>query len=403
MAVARARHIADLLQVHAEDLAFVWSQRREALVSRKHTPREFGELNERIEAHVQGLLVAEPTTLVSLMQPQLAAPDRDDAFAAAYALLRLAEPSSAHAVVVEFSRATGATLAGLRDALGCAPHALFAAEMLSALDQAKPITAVSAAVVLANHRLLDCQSPRLALLLEDADPWVCELAWRAAAVADATTSQAAPKRPFKHALAHAAPAVRSAGWVAVAWSGQARAMPLLRQLAGEGDPVALHWLAVLGSDEDAPLLQKAALAMADPAARCALLARFGHPSALNALLRWMDPADVPLAAAAGGAFTRITGADIRGQRTTLPVPDDADEFTREMAPDVWLPDAVKAKALLDRHGAAWAAGRRWCNGVRVDGEVDRELLKQMDFEARWDIAARAAINGRPVSAPPPIH
>ncbi len=403
MAAARARHIPDLLQVHAEDLAFLWGQRREALGSRKHTLREFAELNERIEAHVQGLLVATPPALVAMLQPQLAAADRDDAFAAACALLRLNESSATHAVVVEFSRASGPTPAGLRDALGFAPHALFAAEMQTALDQAKPVTAVAAAVVLANHRLLDGQSPRLALLLEDADPSVCELAWRAVAMADATTKQTAPKRPFKHALAHAAPAVRSAGWSAAAWSGQARAMPLLRQFAGEGDAVAMHWLAVLGSDEDAVLLQKAALAMDNPAARCELLARFGHPSALNALLRWMDPVDVPLAAAAGDAFTRITGADIRGQRTTLPVPDDADEFTREMAPDVWLPDPGKARALLERQSAQWSAGGRWCNGVRLDGEVTRDVLTGLDFEARWDVAARAAMAGRRVSAPAPIH
>ncbi len=403
MAVARARHITGLLQVHAEDLAFLWGQRREALGSRKHSLREFAELNERIEAHVQGLLVAAPPALDAMLQPQLAAPDRDEAFAAAFALLRLNESSAAHSVVVEFTRASGATLAGLRDALGFAPHALFATEMQTALDQAKPVTAVAAAVVLANHRLLDGPSPRLALLLGDADPAVCEWAWRAAAVADATAKHGAPKRQFKHALAHAAPAVRSAGWAAAAWSGQARAVPLLRQVAAGGDAVALHWLAVLGSDEDAPLLQKAALAMDDAAARCALLARFGHPSALNALLRWMDPANVPLAVAAGEAFTRITGADIRGQRSTLPVPADADEFTRDMAPDVWLPDAAKARGLMERHGAEWARGSRWCAGVQLDGQLTREVLATLDFEARWDAAARAALAGHRLSTPAPIQ
>lgn len=401
---ARARLIADLLQVHAEDLAFLWGQRRQALVSRKHTLRAFGELNERIEAHVQGLLVAAPTTLAGMMQPQLAAPDRDDAFAAAYALLRLSDPATTHAVVIEFSRASNPTLAGLRDALSLAPHALLAAEMQSALNQAKPVTAVSAAVVLANHRLLDSHSPRLAQLLQDADAAVCELAWRVAAVADATAApQPASKRPFKHALSHAVPAVRSAGWTAAAWSGQARSMPLLRQLAAAGDAVALHWLAVLGGNEDAALLQKAALGMEDVAGRCALLARFGHPSSLNALVLWMDGTDVLLAAAAGDAFTRITGADIRGQRTTLPVADDADDFTREMAPDVWLPDASRARGLLERHAGAWAAGSRWCNGIRLDGEIARDVIAQLDLEARWDVAARAALTGRRVSAPPPIH
>ena len=403
MTATRARHIADLLQVHAEDLAFLWGQRREALGSRKHTLREYGELNERIEAHLQGLLVAGPAELQSWLEPQLMGVDRDEVFAAAYALLRLAEPASTHSVVVEFSRAAGPTLAGLRDALSLAPHAQFAAEMQSALDQAKPITAVSAAVVLANHRLLDGQSSRLARLLEDPDANVCELDWRVAAVADAVAPLAAPKRPFNHALAHAAPGVRSAGWAAAAWSGQTRAMPLLRQMAVGGDATALHWLAVLGGEEDVPLMQKAALEMPDAAARCALLARFGHPSALNAFLHWMASDDMALAAAAGEAFTRITGAEVRGQRQRLPVPEAADDFTREMAPEVWLPDMPRARALLERHGAEWAAGPRWCNGLRLDGEHARNGLTQLDLEARWDVAARAALAGRPVSAPAPIH
>jgi hypothetical protein len=125
--------------------------------------------------------------------------------------------------------------------------------------------------------------------------------------------------------------------------------------------------------------------------------------ALNALVRWMDDADVAQAAAAGEAFSRITGIDIRGERRTLPVPDDADEFEREMAPDVWLPDAGKARMLVERHGSEWAAGLRWCNGLRLDVELTRDMLAQLDLEARWDAAARAALARRPISAPAPIH
>ena len=403
MAVPRARHIADLLQIHFEDLAFLWGQRRGALGSRRHTLREYGELNERIEAHLQGLLVASPVELTAMMRPRLNGIERDEVFAAACALLRLSDAPATHAVVVEFSRAAGPALAGLRDALSLAPHALFAAEIQSALDQAKPITAASAAVVLANQRLLDGQSPRLAQLLADTAPVVCELAWRAATLADAKSPQYAPRRPFNDALAHPAASVRHAGWAAAAWTAQDRAMPLLRQLAASGDAVALHWLAVLGSEEDVGALHQAALAMDDPVARCTLVARFGHPSALNALLRWMTDADVALAVAAGEAFTRVTGVEIRGERRALPLPDDADEFAREMAADVWLPDVPKAQALMERHGADWAAGTRWCKGLRVDGEVARDLLAPFDLEARWEVAARAALAGRPVSAPAPIH
>ena len=48
MPAARARIIPDLLRIHADDLAFQWGQRRAALSSRKHTLREYAEINERI-------------------------------------------------------------------------------------------------------------------------------------------------------------------------------------------------------------------------------------------------------------------------------------------------------------------------------------------------------------------
>jgi uncharacterized protein (TIGR02270 family) len=402
MVVARSRYIPDLVQAHIDDLAFVWGRRRESLVSRLHSLREFSELNERLEAHLQGVLVAPAEALASMLRPHLSGNDRDEAFAAAYAMLRLADTSITHRVLIEFSRAEGPVLLGLRDALSLAPHALFADEMRSALHHAKPATAVAAAAVLANHRVLDGGSPRLSRFLADDQAGIAKLAWCVIALVDASSKAKPPPRPYKSALGHADAGVRKAAWGAVAWSGQVDTKPLLRQLAATGDAVALQWLAVLGSEEDAPLLHKAALEMADVHARCDLLARFGHPAALNALMRWMGGDDVSLAVAAREAFTRITGQDVRGQRRQLPVPDDADDFTREMAPDVWMPDIDKARAVVDRRADEWSIGVHWCQGRRLDGEVSREVLVQLDLEARWDVAARAAFAGRPISAPPPI-
>lgn len=407
MAIARQRFIPELLERHAEDLAFLCGQRREALTSRLFTLSEFADLGERIEAHLQGLLVAPAQALLEELAPQLAAPDRDEAFAAAYALLRLAQPPITLQVVAQFTRAAGPTLEGLRDALSLAPPALFAAEMQSALAQAKPVTAAAAAVVLANHRLLEAGSSRLAALIEVDDPEVCILAWRAAASADALQqTQAAAQRvsrPFRQGLAHGEAGVRKAAWQAAAWAGHAAMLPLLRQRASEGDGAALDGVAVLGSAADATLVKQAVLALPEGPVRCELLARYGHPMALNALLHWMDPGSPAFAAAAGEAFARITGHDVRGERRVLPVAEDADDFEREMAPDVWLPDVPKARALVERHGESWAKGGRWCMGQRLDVDLPPEALPPLDLEARWDAAMRAALAGRPISAPAPIH
>lgn len=162
----RMRYIPELLEVHREDLAFLWGQRREAIGSRLHTLRELSTLNERVEAHVQGLLVAPPEALVEALQPRLAEAERDEVFAAAFALLRLSRPQATALVVAAFLQATGATLAGLCDALSAAPPGPFIDEMKSALDHAPPLTAASAAVVLANHRVLTGQARRLSALLQ---------------------------------------------------------------------------------------------------------------------------------------------------------------------------------------------------------------------------------------------
>ena len=102
------------------------------------------------------------------------------------------------------------------------------------------------------------------------------------------------------------------------------------------------------------------MALPNPAGRCAALARYGHPAVLPTLVRWMEGDDPVQAHAAGEAFMRITGTDIHGERRTLPVPDDADEIDREMAPLVWMPDPAKARRLLEEHGSTWNAGTRWC-------------------------------------------
>jgi uncharacterized protein (TIGR02270 family) len=404
MAAERARFIPELLDVHAESLAFLWGQRRAALYSPRQTLRELAALDERIEAHLQGLLIAPVDVLGEVLKRHAADNDRDEAFAAAYALLRWDDDTAARAVAALFLQSTGPRLAGLRDAMSFAPLARVAAAMQSALDQAPARVAASAAIVLANHHRLDGRSPRLARLLEDDDAEACALAWQAALLADAVASHSeVVVRPYRHALKRSAPSLRRAAWAAGAWGRQAWVMPTLREAVAQGDAAALHGLAVLGGEDDVALLQKAALALDDGTARCTLLARFGHPSALNALIRWMADTDVALAAAAGEAFTRITGADIRGERRPLPVAGDADDFAREMTPDVWLPDLDKARGLMERHAAEWNAAGRWSQGIRVDGEVARGTLVGMDFEARWDIAARAALSGQPVSVPAPIY
>ena len=56
--VRRHRFIPERIAVHAEELAYLWQRRRASVRSPDITLPDFTYLQERIEAHLQGLLVA---------------------------------------------------------------------------------------------------------------------------------------------------------------------------------------------------------------------------------------------------------------------------------------------------------------------------------------------------------
>jgi hypothetical protein len=402
---SRARHIPALLVIHTEELAFLWGQRRVALNDTRYVLKSFLALTQRVEAHIQGLL-AVPGAIPALLAPKLIqAQDRDDAFAAAVALLRLADPALTLRIVQIFAAAQGAQLVGLRDAFSFAAIGPSAATVQHILNTGDPTHAVNAAVVLANHGLLDARDPRLAALAADADAAVAELAWRALASADAKLAASRaplPPRPYKESLSRPEPTVRSAAIAAALWGAQPWVVPGLRKLAAQGDAVGVAWLAAVGSEPDWPQIQAGAALLPNPVDRPALLGRFGHPASLAVLEGWMRSPDIVLGAAAGDAFTRITGADVSGPRATVPVADDADDFTREFAPQVFRPDLASVAAHIAKHGAGLNQGTRWNRGLSLTLPAGTALPTAIDLPARWDAVVRSAAAGQAVAAPPPI-
>jgi len=401
MTAARARFIPELLDTHFEELEYLWGQRRAALHSSLYTLRSFADLTERVEAHIQGLL-AVPTALPALLLPRLESEDREGVFAAACPLLRLSDSTQTAAILAAFASAQGPRLAGLRDALSFAPSGQFVMAMRQSLERAEATQAVAAAVVLANQRLLDPASPRLASLLTDESAEIAELAWLATTEADTRSASSTRTRPYQAALAHADPRIRNAALYSAAWTGQSWTLAAVRQIAAANDEVGLNWLAVLGHSDDLPALLSHTASLANPAKACRLLARLGHPGVMASLGRSMASTDIALAAEAGEAFTLITGFDVRGQRQTAATPADADEFAREFAPLVWTPDISKAQIYWQQHGSTLSSGTRWRQGLNLGEICPAKILAELDLQARWDAGARAALAGQALCSPPPI-
>ncbi|MCA9139367.1 MAG: hypothetical protein KDB00_21480, partial [Planctomycetales bacterium] len=85
--------ILDILTEHLEEIEFLWSQRTEAIRSPDYSVRELLELDDRIDAHLQGLLVGGEHC-VEFAVPLLQEGDRFMAFAGAWCLaqIRVFEP-----------------------------------------------------------------------------------------------------------------------------------------------------------------------------------------------------------------------------------------------------------------------------------------------------------------------
>lgn len=394
----RNRHfMPELIVTHAEELAYLWGRRRAAVSSDSLTLRDLQHLHERIDAHLQGMLVAV-AELPALLGDWLASTDRDEVFAIACALLRGGDAAHAATVAAAFGSASGARLLGLRDALGAAPQIHTETALHAALNGDDDARAAAAAAALAGQRRIGAGEPALLRLLQAEDPAVAEQAWRTLALLDGAGM---PQPPYRDAVRRPQPGLRRVVLAAASWRGEAWVPQVARQLAEGGDAVGLeHWAAVGDTALQAPWTN---LLAATPApSRCALLARSGHPDAIEALLALMAEPDPAAAAAAGTAFTRLTGLDVEGERRTLPVNADADDFEREFAPDVWLPDAARAQQLWNRHHAQWRGGRRWCRGHEVSATLSTAAQASIDLAARWDFGMRAALAGARLMAPPPV-
>ena len=116
MGAPKITFIPALIEEHLEELAFLWMQRQGALRSSDYTLRAFLELEERLEAHVQGILVAGEAAGPMLLE-RIAAEETSACFAAAYAMLRLDRPPLGETVVQELLSSEADRRAGLTMAL----------------------------------------------------------------------------------------------------------------------------------------------------------------------------------------------------------------------------------------------------------------------------------------------
>lgn len=386
--------IPDIIQEHFKELAFLWGQRESALRSPAYTMRELAMLEERIEAHVQGLLVAG-VDLIPVVEEGLTSDDPATSFAAAYALLRLENETATLAVIQAFSAAHGTQMHGLGQALSHARLEQILPSLPFLFFSSAAPTVAAAADVLAWHEALPPPGMTIEHLLQDEDPAVRETGWRVVA------NSALPVDPklYAAAMRDEDVNVRRSAILAAAWNAVPGSLLLARQLAEApktDNLYAMELLGILGGPEDVQRMTSIAKAKELGPGRFKVLGCFGHPALVELLLAELANPDPKDASAAGAAFSKITGQNIDSKTRVKAQPEDGeqpDEFEAEFLEDVTLPSGELARTHWDKAKAQFGRATRVCKGFDLSRGAAPEALARLDMESRWELFLRSKFSG----------
>jgi uncharacterized protein (TIGR02270 family) len=381
-------YLPDLLEEHVEEIEFLWSQRQIALSSPRYTLPQVTCLDERIEAHVQGVLAAgEPA--IALLQRRLSEDSAAAVFASAYCLLQFGGDHAAP-VLQLFHQSGGACLQGLTQALRIAPEGAWLSDIASQLSSNDPAVATAAAEVLVFHRKHEPTPGRLLLLVQEEDPDVRIAAWRVAGYLGLPLE---PKL-YASAMRDEDVRIRSSALAAAAWSRLPGALGLARQIAQKPsiDNLAqIRLLAILGDAQDVGLMTTVARSAGLGPERFELIGSFGHPGMIEGLIQTMEQGDATSAGAAAAAFTKITGLNVDSGRRTFARSSD-DDFDAEFQDEVVVPNSGMARKLWAEHGAQLKKATRLGRGLDL-GQGLPTVLDQLDMESRQEAYLRARFQG----------
>lgn len=296
---------ADIIEEHAEDAAFCFEHRQGVLESLTIHARYLSDLDERLVAHVDGLVVAERAGRETA-QNALSAEEPASAFVAAAAALGSAGVDASTGLEEGLLSAEPESFAAMQWAIRFWPALASAgdrAERWLASDEER-LQAAALTALTASGRLDVAVIERV--LRRTTEPQLLRAALSGAAMV--RDSRLLPL-VVAH-LGHQHPTVRSAAFeTAMLLDPRLALEEARRQVLGEHDPrPAARALGLVGEAADASLLASCLVSPSQPVVRVALLAlgNLGSPEAVEALLA-VATGDDGRARVAGFSLRRILG------------------------------------------------------------------------------------------------
>jgi uncharacterized protein (TIGR02270 family) len=387
----------DVLEEHLAEAAFLYGQWERSLRSATLTLADVeAGFEERLRAHLAGLILAGDAAREELLVPALASDDPGSVFAAAFALAAARPAPAVDPVLAALGTVEPAQAAAARRALALAPAPDLAYRLAAAVGGAAPAVQAQAVAVLADLRV----DPgfRLDALASSSDAAVEALALRAGR---AFPGQLDPQLVTRGLASEDADVRVAALETALVLGLPVPPNALDAVLEAEGaafERGAL--LAALAAPEAA--VERLAPALADPERKRAAafaLGFTGLASVADALVAAISR-DSRVAIAAADALARIAGVGIEGRLAAPPdalaVEDEADAELEPPAADAALPapDAgAVARWWSDARGR-FEGRQRWLRGAQWDDAAVLAELEAGPCRGREGLALDLAIRTR---------
>ncbi len=372
--------LPNILAQHAEEAAFLWGLRDDAVGAAHYDVGHLRRLENRLAAHLDGLVVAGEAGRALCDEALERYPESGEMFAAA-TLALLTNDRNRLSHYLDVATGAEATWRGLKAAFGWVGFDGAAAPIAQWLGGANPVGRAVAVAAYRMHR----RNPGslLVAMIDDDDPAVRAEALRLAGVVKAETAQ----RQLEDACQSEDPDCRFwAIWSSVLL-GDRRACPALAKMAvtpGPRQRTAIDlYVRAGGRDTTKEWVTEIVRAGRDDRLAIQAIGAIGDPVAVHWLLdRMSDPA---LARTAGEAFTLITGADLelldletdKPEDFDLPGPtDDPRDDNVDLDPDDNLPwpapDLVETWWAENRQNLE--VGQRYLLGGPIALERCRQIL-----------------------------
>lgn len=385
--------LLDILEEHLEEADFLSQQRRNALRDRVYDLSRLADLEERLLAHLDGLLLAEADAW-NLLKPKLTEGDRGEAFAAAFVAMASGEAGYRDDPIKALDQAEGPVLEGITEALRHSSSSEIEQILRPRLGDANPrVRALVLDVLSFRRAALD--SKRLELLLLDKDPLVVAAA--------ATTVGRLRIRSFKARLEDLLGSedslVRGAAMRAALLVGSGHALAHCRTAVkskAEEAHDALILIGLSGQAEDARLLVEVLNQPEMARHAVTALGWLDYASTVDALVPLAS--DPKLSRLAGEAITRITGLDLEKEQlaatasaASKPQEGADDDFAEDPDEGLPWPDSAKLITWWKANASRFNNTTRYRHGHPHSRQVLIDILHHGNLPDRHHAAFELAL------------